>query len=125
MTLCSVCETLQYDILNRGYDGDGFPGLPFHQNFLELKSCIGCGFCSQVANDITINNALNQQTAWRDQYLYLRLFPSTMPPDESDNSNLLVYSSPHHDEGARDQTTLATYGLFLERTEFEFKEGKP
>ncbi|KAL8717830.1 MAG: hypothetical protein Q9225_004969 [Loekoesia sp. 1 TL-2023] len=47
-----------------------------------------------------------------------------MPPDESDRSNLLLYSSPRQQGGAVDQTTLAVYGLFLERTQLEFNEGE-
>ena len=126
MVLCNVCENLQYDVLNKGFDEGGFPGHPFHQNYTELVACLNCDFCNAIVNDIASDTyTMNRLATWRDQQMYLRLFPSGMPPDESDSSNLLVYSSPHKDGGAHDQTTLTTYGLFLERTNFEFNEGKP
>ncbi|KAL9614032.1 MAG: hypothetical protein Q9167_001447 [Letrouitia subvulpina] len=125
---CSTCENIQFDDLNQELNEWGYPGHPHHRNFQELQSCSGCDFCQRVAADVASNTALNDGSAtkkWRDQQVYLRIFSSSTSMDESEKTNMLVYCSPWEKENGRDQTYLATYGLFLERTEFERKEGMP
>jgi hypothetical protein len=119
--LCDSCENIQYDNLDQEPDDSGYAGHPHHA---ELKSCSSCDFCKIVTTDIASNAALKVNTEWQEQRIYLRVFPSSTAIDESEKSNLLVYSSPWQENG-RDQTTLAIYGLFVERTETELKEGKP
>ena len=122
--LCNCCEDVRYDDLAQEPDDNGYAGYPHHQNYTELQSCSTCNFCTLVATDIECNGRLKGSTDWQGQPIYLRVFPSTTAIDESNQSNLLVYSSPWQENG-RDQTTLVIYGLFLERTQFELEEGQP
>ena len=117
--LCDICENIQYDDMTQENDENQFPGYPHHQTYAELQSCSDCEFCRLVTVDIAANGALESR---QEQRIYLRIFPSSTAVGESNKSNLLVYCSPWQ-ENWRDQTTLATYGLFVELTEVEIQEG--
>lgn len=122
--LCSICENIQYDDLDQERNDTGYPGHPHHRNFAELQSCLDCDFCRVVTADIALNQALKVQSQWQEQHIYLRVIPSSTAIDESNKSNLLVYCSPWQENG-RDQTTLAFYGIFVEKTQTEMKQLKP
>ncbi|KAL9043216.1 MAG: hypothetical protein Q9214_003575 [Letrouitia sp. 1 TL-2023] len=111
-------------ILTGNPTSGGIPGIPHHRNFLELQSCSACAFCQRVSADVASSTTLNNGR-WQDQQVYLRIFSPSTSMDESEKTNMLVYCSPWQRENGRDQTYLATYGLYLDCTEFEIKEGKP
>ena len=120
MPFCTACSNIQYDGLNNDLTGTG---QLFHQSYYELLSCQDCSFCKAIVNDVSSSQTFEPDAEWLNQPIRLRTFPSGMPPDESDRSNLLVYSGSGEGRGAGN--TLAFYGLFLERSEAEFREGKP
>ncbi|KAL8694628.1 MAG: hypothetical protein Q9218_000723 [Villophora microphyllina] len=127
--LCKVCKGIQFDDLIfddliHDFGNRRCRGYPLHCNFAELQSCLDCDFCKLVVSHILLDSFLEDDKGWQDQGIYLPIFPSSTSMDESDKTTLLVYSSPLPREIVQDQKTLATYGLYLERTEFEFMEGK-
>lgn len=114
--LCTVCEELPYDDL---YDGKEFPGYPHHQNYAELQSCSNCEFCTNLTLNISSDERLQLDPSWQGQQIFLQIFPSSTATEEN-KSNLLVYCRP-----GGIHRTLTTYGLFVDRTQFEFDQVKP
>ena len=116
-TLCDVCRYLDFDEL------ETYSGYAHHQTFSELQSCIECAFCEAVLKETESAGTTSDGPKVDDQQIRLRVFPSSIPLEESDFSNLLVYCTPNHD--SNEQTPLAFFGLFLERTNNEMMNGKP
>lgn len=120
--LCTVCEELAYDDLVLEYDGKGFPEYPHHRNYAELQACSHCEFCLNLTLNISSDEQLQLDSSWQGQQIYLRIFPSSTATEES-KSNLLVYCHPGGGNGI--DRNLITYGLFVDRTRFEFDRSKP
>ena len=75
-----------------------------------------------IVQDTLINPQLKRIEQQRDQQIYLRIYPSYTTLDGSEKTYLLVHCSSQQPKS--DQTTLATYGLFLERTDCEYEDAK-
>lgn len=131
--ICSTCEGIDFDQLDAEPTESGYYGYPHHASFAELAACGDCDFCIAVVDYVAANadNALSNRPrysklvvdheagSWQQNQLYMRIFPSsTGIGDESDKSNLLVYSMP-------DAHALAIFGLFVERVATELETWKP
>ncbi|KAL8976878.1 MAG: hypothetical protein Q9205_007210 [Flavoplaca limonia] len=75
-----------------------------------------------IAQDTLINPQLKRIKQRRDQRIYVRIYPSYTTLDGSEQTYLLVHCSSQQPKS--DQTTLATYGLFLERTDYTHAPGQ-
>ena len=117
--LCEVCENIDFDELHRGTTPKG-TGYLHHRNYAELASCLECDFCRAIVREA----ALKPKAEWRFRQIYLRVFPSSLSPDRDEKSNLTAYCLPRV-PGQEAQIGLATFGLLLERTEYEKSTGKP
>jgi hypothetical protein len=125
MMLCDVCQSIEYDNLDPESEESDAAKCLHHLNFAALSSRTDCKFCAAVVQAIASDEALQTgDPAWREHPIFLRVFPSsTALGDESDKSNLLVYCSPSSQD-QREQKVLAIFGLYVERTEEEWRTGK-
>ena len=120
--LCSYCKGIQYDELFKPPNDWAFLGQPHHRNYDELRSCSNCEFCRMITQDTLVNPRLLRIRQRRDQQIYLRIYPSYTTLDGSEKTYLLVHCTSQQSKS--DQTTLATYGLFLDRTDCEYEDAK-
>ena len=117
--LCEVCRNIDFDEL-RGGTTRGGSGYLHHRNYAELTSCLKCDLCRAILREA----ALKPKGEWRYRQIYLRLSPSGLPINKDEMSNLTVYCLPRV-PGQEAQIGLATFGLLLERTEYEKSTGRP
>jgi hypothetical protein len=123
--LCDVCQSIEWDDLDPEPEESEGAKCQHHLDFAALCSCTDCEFCAAVVQAIASDKALQTgDREWREHPIFLRVFPSsTALRDESDKSNLLVYCSPSAQD-QREQKVLAIFGLYVERTEEEWRTGK-
>jgi hypothetical protein len=123
--LCDICQSIEYDNLDPEPGESGTARCPHHINFAALSSCTECNFCAAIVRVIASNIELQTgDLEWREHPIFLRVFPSsTALGDEDEKSNLLVYCSPSSQDQL-EQKVLAIFGLYVERTEEEWRTGK-
>ena len=121
--LCSLCEALDFDELHYEWSPSGYA---HHRTFAELAACTNCRFCSALHDTIKDGPQLSRSTYenWRFLPLFLRVVPSSDGiGTEDDVSNLLVFVETPPEEGGH-PIYLAIFGLYLDRTEAEWKTGE-
>lgn len=122
--LCGLCAAIGFDELHSEWNPAGYA---HHDNFAELASCTDCGFCSALHETIKDGPQLGKSSPhcdWRHLTIFLRLIPTSdaMGTDD-DLSNLLVFLDPPAGQGGG-PIHLAMFGLYLDRTEMEWKTGE-
>jgi len=132
--LCSLCEALTFDELHYEWNPAGYA---HHGNFAELAACsnsTSCRFCAALHDTIKDGPQLGLWSAtntsdldneiWRLLPLFLRLVPTSDAIGTEDGlSSLLVFVQAPPETGAR-EVYLAMFGLYVDRTESEWKTGE-
>lgn len=117
---CSACQNIYYEDIHWRENQNECPGALHHTSFEALKHCQGCEFCRMIVDAVGEGDALSRDKQWHTRSLYLQLAPSISALHEKDMSSLIVrWASPT--EGSDHWRSIATFGLYIERSQEERK----